>query len=158
MRRLGFAFPLSGGGAFLKGKIMENVVDRETAEQEFERFAGAARLKLDGFRNEKDAKDLEENREFFLDCVMGGSITVDEEGWPTVIVEGDLLKEVRFPRRPKGFDRCAMDKVSDKEPNSKLYAWVGSCVGIASAKLKSLEEPDWAKVWCTFQLFLDQRT
>jgi hypothetical protein len=137
---------------------MENQVDRESAEQEFERFATAARIKMTGFRNEKDQKDLDDNRNQFVEYVIDGTITVDDSGFPSVHVESDDLKVVKFPRRPKGIDRCAMDKVAEKELNGKLYSWVASATGVASAKLKQLDEADWSKVWTVFQLFLDQRT
>lgn len=137
---------------------MEKKVCREIAEQDFERFAAMARLKLDGYRNEADQASLDNNRELFVECVEDGSIIVDDEGWPTIKTECESLPEVRFPRRPQGFDRCAMDRAKANEQNAKVYLWVGSVTGASSALLKKLEEHDWKKVWCVFELFLDQRT
>jgi len=124
------------------------------AEQEFERFASCCRLDLSTFRPEKDQAEVEANRENFIEDVMSGRITVDDEGWPSVHTDHPDVPVVKFPRRPNGHDRCAMDKCKADAQHYRTYVWVGSVTRIAAAKLASLEDHDWKRVWRVFDLFL----
>lgn len=130
-------------------------IDRQTAELEFDRFCDAARVNLTRYRNDKDAEDFEEKKEQFIDGVMYGHIIVDDEGWPTVITECSDLKEIRFPRRPNGFDRVQMDKIKQGQSELMLFTWIGSVVKLGARSLEQLEEHDMALVRCVFNLFLD---
>jgi len=138
----------------LKGMIMDEKISREMAEAEFERFAACARLDLSEFRPEKDKAEVDANRESFIEDVMAGRLVVDAEGWPTVLTESEDLPQVRFPRRPSGVDRIAMDKCKQDALNYRTYVWVGSVTKVAAAKLSALDDHDWKRIWRVFDLFL----
>jgi hypothetical protein len=133
----------------------ETGMNRELAEMEFERFCGAARINLQRYKKDSDLEDFNDHKDLFIEGVMDGRITVDEEGWPTVHTECEDLKEVRFPRRPKGFDRCAMDKLPADSIHARSFTWIASVVGKSYKLLQALEEHDLTMVECVFNLFRD---
>lgn len=134
---------------------MEEKMNRAMAESEFDRFCDAARINMDRYRNDEDAEEFVTYRERFIEGVQSGRITVDDEGWPTVHTESENLKEVRFGRRPNGFDRCTMDKHHDGAQQTRLFAWIASIVGKSPKHLQGLEEHDMDVVRTVFALFRD---
>jgi hypothetical protein len=86
---------------------------------------------------------------------MSGKIIVDENGWPTVMTDLEEMKEIRFSRRPKGFDRVQMDKLPADALHSRMFAWIASLTGKSSKRLQELEEHDLSFVEAVFHLFRD---
>lgn len=113
-----------------------------------------ARLRIDRTRTDTAQEELDADMEGFIEDVMYGKITVDEEGHATVHTEHEDLRKVRFGRRPTGNDRCAMDKCKNTAEQFKFFAWVASATGIAAQRLTRLDEHDWTSVWRVFKLFL----
>lgn len=134
--------------------MTEVKINREVAEGEFQRFADMARLDMDRPRNSNERRDIEEDKEQFVYFVEKGRIVVDEEGYPTVRTESEELPEVRFGRRPRVTSLRAMDKCKKNNENGKMLAMMGDTLGIAPAKLNSLEYADFEVVSLVFSLFL----
>lgn len=134
-------------------------IDVETAEGEFDRFATAARLKLDRVRNENSRRDLEEDRQYFIEEVVDGRITVDDNGWPSIHTDHDneKLKKITFSRRPKGSAWTAMDRVKKDKEMSKIYAAMGAACGLTGKELENLDAVDLESVQTVFMLFLGNR-
>ena len=134
----------------------ENVpkVDAETAADDFERFARAARIKMDRVRNVNDRKDLEEDRQFFIEEVMDGRIVVDNEGIVTVKTDSEDLPEVRFPRRVNAMALVAQDRRKEGENMEKLVQMISAATKAPAGKLKLLDAPDFKNVGLVFSLFL----
>lgn len=133
---------------------METIISREVAEADFERFCETARLDLNKPRNNNDKQDLGEQRELFIYYVMRGRLTVDDDGWPTVITQCEDLPEVRFSRRPCVPALRAMDKVKATNENGKLLAMIGDVLGVPTASWNKLEFVDFEVVSLVFALFL----
>lgn len=132
-------------------------VDRETAISEFERFASCARLKLDRVRDGNTQRDLNQDRDFFIEEVMEGRILVDDEGWVTVRTESETLPEVKFTKRPKVTGLRAMDKCKANNDNAKMLAMMADTLGISSALLNTLDMVDFENIGLVFGLFLGNR-
>lgn len=133
---------------------------REVAEEEFERFAEFARLKMDSYRSEANNEKIETYRQHFIEAVVDGRIEVDAEGSVTVKTECESVDKVHFGRRPTQGDRKAMDYVK-MMPNTlpmeaRTIAHLASVTGIAPAKFNKLEEHDIKLVKEVFELFLDE--
>jgi hypothetical protein len=135
--------------------MSETGMTRELAEMEFERFCGAARINLMRYREQDELDEFSKYKRLFIEGIMEGRITVDDEGWPTVHTECEDLKEVRFPRRPKGFDRCAMDKLPSDSIHARSFTWIASVVGKSYKLLQNLEEHDLTMLETVFYLFRD---
>lgn len=134
-------------------------VDEETAKAEFDRFCRAARLRMDRVRDENSRRDLEADRQYFIEEVMDGRITVDEEGWPTIHTdhENAKLSKIKFSRRPKGSAWTAMDRVKKDKEMSKIYAAMGAACGCSGKELEALDAVDLESVQTVFMLFLGNR-
>ena len=131
-------------------------ISRDVAEDEFLRFAEFARLKLDSFRSEAAQEKVQTCKEHFIEAVMCGRITVDDEGHVNCHTESEDLPVVRFSRRPKQEDRRAMDKVKLMAMETKEDAFLASVTGIAAARIGKLEQHDIRLVKEVFYLFLDE--
>jgi hypothetical protein len=134
--------------------MTEITISRETAEADFQRFADMARLDMEKPRNENDRRDIEEDKETFIYYVAKGSITVDDEGYPTVKTESEDLPAIRFGRRPRVTSLRAMDKCKKSNENGKMLAMMGETLMIPAAKFNTLEYSDFEKVSLVFGLFL----
>ena len=135
---------------------METTIPRDVAEAEFERFAEFARLDLDSYRQEMQAEKVNACREHFIEAVMRGQITVDEEGSVEVRTQCEALPSVRFGRRPRQSDRKAMDKCKLTAIEQKEDAWLASLCGIPVQQLNKLEQADMRLIKEVFHLFLDE--
>lgn len=134
---------------------MEIKIDRDIAERDFENFCNAARINVERYKSDAEAENFSSNREIFIEGVMCGKIEVDENGWPTVKTDNEYLKDIRFSRRPKGFDRVQMDKLPAEAMHSRIFAWIGSVTGKSSKRLQELEEHDLSFLEAVFHLFRD---
>jgi hypothetical protein len=133
---------------------MEYKVSKEVAEEEFSRFAQAARLDLEKPRDESERTDVFTSRDLFIYHVMLGDIVVDEGGWATVKTQCDELPEVRFTKRPKVSALRVMDKHRASDGNARLLSMIGETIGIAPARLNALDYADFEIVSLVFNMFL----
>lgn len=132
----------------------EHRVDYETAAADFDRFAASARIRMDRARNTNTRRDLEDDRQRFIEEVMDGRITVDLDGIVTVRTDSEDIPEVTFPRRVSALAMAAADKRKDGEDVAKMNAMIGAATGIAPGRIAKLEAPDWFNVALVFGLFL----
>lgn len=87
----------------------ENVVDREVAEQEFERFADAMDLDVDpAGMDDDDRRGFEREKRIFLRAVQAGRLVVDEAGQPVYTPKGG--EPITF-YEPTGATLMEMDRV-----------------------------------------------
>ena len=135
----------------------KNKVSKEIAEADFERFAARARLRLDRINDSDTRRDVANEREQFIEEVMDGRIVVDEEGWPTVYTESEILPELKFTNRPKVTALRAMDKAKPGNENAKMLAMMADTLRIPSAKFNSLDLIDFQNVSLVFSFFLGDR-
>jgi hypothetical protein len=131
-------------------------IPRDVAKDDFDRFAEFARLKMDSYRSEVAQEKVNTCREHFIENVMCGRITVDEDGQATILTESEVVPSVRFGRRPNGFDDKQMDKCKIYAIEAKEDARVASVLGVAPALFNKLEHHDRRLIKEVFHLFLDE--
>ena len=134
--------------------MTEIKITTEVAEADFQRFADKIRLDMEKPRNENERRSIDMARETFIYAVTKGFITVDEEGYATVITECEDLPAVRFGGKAKAIHRRAIDKVKDTSKVSQQQAHIAAILEIPTAKLIQLDEHDTQYVELVYELFL----
>ena len=88
--------------------IPENAIDRETAENEFDRWVEAMSLDLDQVDfDENDRRDIQIDKERIIRSIQKGKIEINDDGLIVYTPEGG--RPLTF-HRPKGADLTVMDK------------------------------------------------
>lgn len=101
---------------------MSEVIDRETARAEFERFAEAMSLDLDTTnRDENEVRDTEQDIERVTKAIIKGCVTIDEEGRASFVRRGSDAPPIVF-YRPLGGSMTAMDRVKSHHEFNKAFA------------------------------------
>jgi hypothetical protein len=136
---------------------VETVVTLEIAEADFDRICKVARLKWDRKRDLLVQKDLNLDRDYIIEEIMDGRITVNDMGWPTVITESETLPVVKFQRRPTGKDMLAMDRYKEGQDANKYMAIIAQYLGIAKSILEQLDGVDLEIVQAIHGIFLANR-
>jgi hypothetical protein len=102
-------------------------------------------------------KDLNLDRDYIIEEIMDGRITVNDMGWPTVVTENDNLPLVKFERRPIGKDMLAMDRYKEGQDANKYTAVMSQYLGIAKSILEQLDSADLDNVQAIHGIFLANR-
>ncbi len=143
--------------------IMENenevktVISKEVAEADFDRICKAARLKWDRKRDLLVKKDLNLDRDYIIEEIIAGRITVNDMGFPTVVTENEALPLVKFQRRPIGKDMLAMDRYKEGQDANKYTAVISQYLGISKSILEGLDSADLDNVQAIHGIFLANR-
>ena len=111
-----------------------HVIDSETAEIEFYRFADEMDLDVDKERMDDDDKvAFEDAKNKIIDAIMRGRLKINEIGEPVYTYEGmrdDLgCDELRF-KEPMGADYMSMDGKSKNRDMAKMFMLMGSMTGV----------------------------
>jgi hypothetical protein len=102
---------------------MSNKVDRETAENEFERWAEAMDLDLDfDGMDENERRDTESDRRLVIRAIQNGSVIIDEEGALLYTPRKRQLDQPIKFSEPSGAALLVMDKKKKHAEIGKLYA------------------------------------
>jgi hypothetical protein len=144
----------SSRDSFQKGETMEDKISKEMAEEEFDRFAKAARLDMEKPRDQADRTDVFSSKELFIYHIQRGNISVDEDGWPTVHTQSEDLPDIQFRCRPKVTALRVMDKYKATDESAKMLAMLGATLGISPAKLNALDYADYEVAGLVFSMFL----
>ncbi len=134
----------------------ENVIAREVAEAELERFLREMDLvgRTDPSRLEPDdQKKLREVKENLVAALMSGHLTIDEDGCPVVKPKKGDTKPVRFTE-PTGADLMAMDKYKQTQSIAKQNAILGSMSGEGAQRFANMKQRDLAVCSDLLVLFL----
>jgi hypothetical protein len=129
-----------------------SVVDRETANNEFERWAEAMRVDLDteGL-DENDARDLAKDRSVFVKAVMQGRLVVSEEGLAVFTPEGG--DPITF-HKPKGNAFTAMDKAKRTQDIGKIFKSMAAITRTAPVTFDKMDVADVKICMTILTLFL----
>jgi hypothetical protein len=133
--------------------MRKEIVDRQTAEQEFERFAEAMDLDLDftGL-DENDRRDSERDRQIFVKAVMVGRLAVDADGRPVFTPKGGATA-ITFGE-PKGHALVAMDNVKKSRDVGKMFASMADMTGTSAATFSGMGMADLKICMAIWTLFL----
>jgi len=107
------------------------IVDRETAEQDFQRFCTAMHLtrRLERKRRDQDTQEnLEEARDIFVETIEIGRLVVTEKGEAQFKPESLPDKTITF-RLPTGATLMAADQRKEGHSIAKMYAMLADMTG-----------------------------
>jgi len=116
-------------------------IDRPTAENEFNRFKEAMRLRLnrEGM-DENDRRDVNEDVEIIIGEIMAGRVSIDDDGRATLhLAEGDPLTF----NKPNGRAVAVIDKKKESHKVGQQYAVIGAITNTAPSVIAGL---DWADI------------
>lgn len=121
--------------------VQETVVDREIAEQEFEKFVKCMRVNMKvRLLDENERASIMADRERIIMGVERGSMTVDDNGVVTIEVQ-DGLKPVSF-KKPKGDLLLAMDRRKEGHTIGKMFASMAACAQVPAERLSRMDAED----------------
>jgi len=116
-------------------------VNRDTAEEEFDRFADLMDLDFDESKmNDEDKKSLREARDVFVKNVMSGHLVVDEKGQP-VYTTRSTGEQITF-YEPNGAAFMAMDSKKKNEDVGKQFALLGAMTKLDRQKFATMPNRD----------------
>ena len=129
-------------------------INREQAENEFERMADAMRLDLDpeGI-DENERRDMEGDRRTFVKAIVRGDLVLDDDLRPVFTPEGgDPL--TFYP--PKGSSLMAADKKKEGHDVAKTYAILGELTRAPAVTFSKMDFPDLKVCVAVMGLFFAQ--
>jgi hypothetical protein len=129
----------------------DGTVDKETAENEFDRWTRAMRIKMDRVRNTNDRSDLEEDKALIVELIMEGTATVDEEG--RLVYHSEDGKHLTF-YRSKGEQIAEIDKVKKTDQVKQGYALAGAITRTSAKTIAGLYTNEIPEVTTIASLFL----
>lgn len=131
----------------------KNKVAREVAIEEFSRIFRAARTTWEKYKR-RNPEEAEFDKEDILEAIENGTITVDDNGFPTLHfdAEFDSVKELKFKRRIIGKDISAASR--SKDESRALYFATGQYFGVSPAEIESLETGDISLLNAIWSIFL----
>jgi len=149
------------GHLFKRGMIMEefevngqaeSVVDAETAGAEFDRWASAMKLNLKrkGI-DENERRDIESDRLMIIDCIIGGIVTIGDDGLLTYAPEDG--RPFTF-HRPRGADLVVMDKKKKHAEMGKVFTSLASITRTSEVTFSKMYHSDLEKCLAIWSLFL----
>jgi 2-polyprenyl-3-methyl-5-hydroxy-6-metoxy-1,4-benzoquinol methylase len=133
---------------------MDNVIDKETAEAEFERFCEMADLDLDEALDEEEKSTLENLRRTFVKAVMRGRLVINEKGEAEYTPEqGGVITfyEVR------GETLLASDSVKQGKDIARMFAMLGSMTRQPPARFMKMPMRDFKVCKAIFLLFMSSQ-
>jgi hypothetical protein len=136
---------------------MEPMIDRESATNEFLRFAEMARINLTRYEQDDSREGFATAKENFIQAVMNGRISVDENGWPTIHTESARIAEITIVREPGMKDALAADKTQPFEFEKKSIAKVAAWCGKSYPDVSNLSEADFRRLSVVHDLFREYR-
>lgn len=133
---------------------MDNVIDKETAEAEFERFCEMADLDLDEALDEEEKSTLENLRRTFVKAVMRGRLVINEKGEAEYTPEqGGVITfyEVR------GETLLASDSVKQGKDIARMFAMLGAMTRQPPARFAKMPMRDFKVCKAVFLLFMSSQ-
>lgn len=132
----------------------ESRVDKQTAENEFERWCEAMRIDMDtDGLDANDARDKALDKRTFVKAMMDGRLVVDEEGRAVFTPEGEGAKPITF-YKAKGSALVAMDKAKKTEDIGKVYKAMGEIAQVAPVTFSKMDYADVKICMAIVTLFL----
>jgi len=138
--------------------MSEEVVNRETAESDFERFATAWCLDTDtASMPEEDSDTFADLKRKIVSVISGGYLAVSDDG-------EQLCYQLRFPttegltelmmRVPPGSAQVAFDKLKDRQKIGKLNAYMAAMCKTNPAVFSRMDGRDLKIVQAVATIFL----
>ena len=133
------------------------IISEEVAMDDFNRMLRAARVKWDLYKQVSGQRDAENERAVIVDAIMDGRVIIDDNGFPTVRVELDSVKEIKITRRGCRGDWLMIDRVKEGHNSAAQNAVMGKFLGVAPAVIELLEGQDFTLIQALWWIFLGYR-
>ncbi len=131
-------------------------INKEVAEAEFSRFTEKMDLDVntEGMSAD-DKRDFTLQKDRLVRCIMGGSLTIDEDGQPTYTPQraGDDVNAITF-YEPTGASYIAMDRKKVGEDMGKLFATMADITKTSSGLFAKMKNADLKVCMSITTLFL----
>jgi len=136
---------------------MENKINLETAENEFNRFGDSMDLDFDmNLMNEDTKKDFELHKKRIIKCIMDGSLVISENGEPTYtpkMVDG--ANPITF-YEPTGATLSASDGKGKNESFKMMYSSMADMTKQSAGLFSKMKNRDLKVCISLYLLFLGQ--
>jgi hypothetical protein len=133
---------------------MEQVVAREVAEAEFERFVDAMDLDVDESRMDvDDRKAYGDLKDKLLRAMEQGNLSVDDKGQLVYMPRAGKLEPITF-REPTGASFMAMDTKKKDQNIAKMYALMADITGLDAKVFAQMPRRDLRICQAIVTLFL----
>jgi len=134
----------------------KEVIAKEVAEAEFDRFAEAMDLELEpADMDAEDKKGLDAQKGRLIKAIMSGSLIINENGEPVYTPQraGENVNPITFSE-PTGASLMAMDRKKRTEDVGKLYATMADITGQSSGIFSKMKMGDLKICMAITTLFL----
>lgn len=134
------------------------VVDKDTAENDFQRFIDGADLDFDIDKmDEEDRTAAEKNKNRLVRAITNGHLTVDEKGIPTFTpynTGSGYTDPITF-ESPTGADFMAMDATKARKIIAKTHLVMAGMSGLPPGIFARLKGEDYKVCQAIFLFFMD---
>lgn len=132
-----------------------NLIDRETAVAEFNRFVDLMDLDLDESRmDSEDKKDFQVEREKLIGCIEKGSLAISEKGEPMFTPQRSKDTSTLTFQEPTGASLMAMDRKQKNADVSKMYSVMADMTGQTVTRFSAMKYSDLKVCQSVTTLFL----
>ncbi len=134
----------------------KEIVVREVAEQEFDRWADAWRIDTDiGHMDGEDTQDFENEKHKIINNIVRGYAAVNEEGNIVYKLSEPVgsLEEIEL-KRPRGRAWIASDKPKLNRNAAKTIHLIADAIGQIPAIIKRMDGIDVKFLFSVYNLFL----
>lgn len=134
---------------------MKEVIAREVAEAEFDRFVEA--MDIEASTADMDAEDKKgflEQKDRIVKAVMSGALIVNDNGEPVYTPARTKDADALTFHEPTGASLMAMDRKKKTEDVGKLYATMGDMTKTHANTFSKMKMPDLKVCMAITTLFL----
>ena len=133
--------------------MRQQVVDRETAQNDFNRFVEAMDLRLDRETMDKnDRRDIDDDIDVIIWEIMYGILSVNDEG-AIVLHSKKYDKDITF-HEPSPAHMAAMDRQKEHQKMAQMYSLIpGVCDAPASVIKHQLTQHEFDSCSRIYSLF-----
>lgn len=134
---------------------MTELVAREVAEQEFQRFTDSMEIDTDTSKmKEDDADGFQDTKEKIISAIMDGRLTVNDQGEPVLTPTRTQMPNGLTFKEPSGADLMAMDRQKNGNDVGKMFALMDSVTKSAPGTCSKLKGKDQKVATAIVTLFL----
>lgn len=135
--------------------MKESVVDKETAEAEFNRFAEMMDLDLDvTTMDEDDKRGFESQKSKVVNAIQSGALVINDQGEPVFTPQSlDDAEPITF-YEPTGATFMAMDKRKKNEDMGKMMSMLGDATKTHPSTFSRMKNRDFRVCQALLSLFL----
>ena len=129
-----------------------SVVDKETAERDFDSFI--EKMDIDVEMSEEDKETFDEQKDKMVKAIQKGSLVVEENGELTFIPQRSKDKDPITFYEPTGATLSAMDTRKKDENVKKTYAAMADMTHTSASTFSKMSISDVKVCMAIFTLFL----